>query len=169
VTRAYIALGSYLDSPAQQLDLAIEALGSLPSSSLVSRSSYYRSLAVGPGDQPDYLNAVACLDTALDAHALLQELQAIESLLGRVRTVHWGPRTIDLDLLLFGEQTIDSDTLCVPHPRMGERNFVLEPLLELDSNLTLPCGRSVASLLAECPPGGLWKMTRGDALAGGPG
>lgn len=152
LTRAYIALGSNLDNPREQLQNALHALERLPQSTLIGCSHAYRSAAIGPGAQPDYLNAVARLDTELDAATLLQALQAIENAQGRVRTQRWGPRTLDLDLLLFGDDSIDTATLQVPHPRLAERDFVLYPLREIsDTNLTLPDGRDIDSLVAQLP------------------
>jgi len=149
---AYIALGSNLENPREQLEHALRALHNLEHSTLLRCSSAYRSTAVGPGDQPDYLNAVAILETTLAAHGLLSELQAIESAQGRTRNERWGPRTLDLDLLLYGDDTIDTPTLTVPHPRLHERDFVLYPLREIsDTNLVLPDGRDLNSLIAQLP------------------
>ena len=112
----------------------------------------YASRAVGPGEQPDYLNAVVKLATDLPALSLLDALQAIENTQGRVRTQRWAARTLDLDLLLYGEQIIDSPRLQVPHPRMGERGFVLYPLKDVtDANWMLPDGRELDTLVSLCP------------------
>ena len=151
MTRCYIALGSNLDDPRQQLAAAFDSLAELPGSRLVRRSRLYRSRAVGPGKQPDYLNAVGCVETGLDPHELLRKLQGIENRQGRQRDVRWGARTLDLDILLYGNRQIDSDWLTVPHPRMAERDFVLYPLSEIDPELVLPCGTPLASLLQRCP------------------
>ena len=151
-TCAYIALGSNLDKPRDQLQRALRALDQLPLSALIAHSSAYRSAAIGPGEQPDYLNAVARLETGLDAPTLLHALQSIEDAQGRVRTQRWGPRTLDLDLLLFGNDRIDTAELTVPHPRMSERDFVLYPLREIsDTNLALPDGREIDKLIAQLP------------------
>lgn len=129
--RCYIALGSNLGDPQRQVRLALTALGALPNSVLVSCSRLYGSLAVGPGQQANYVNAVAALDTELSAEALLAAMQDIEAQHLRRRDQHWGPRTLDLDLLLYGESRINTNTLCVPHPRMQQRDFVLRPLADI--------------------------------------
>ncbi|KUJ82502.1 2-amino-4-hydroxy-6-hydroxymethyldihydropteridine pyrophosphokinase [Microbulbifer sp. ZGT114] len=154
----YIGLGSNLDNPEQQLSNALEAMAALPQTRVLRCSSFYLSAPVGPGDQPDYINAVAELETALEAEALLDHLQAIEARHGRERSVRWGARTLDLDILLFGRETINSQRLQVPHPRIGERNFVLLPLAELEPRLTLPEGESIQELLRHCPPNRLEKL-----------
>lgn len=156
MTTAYIALGSNLREPLEQLRRAVTALETLPLSKLERLSSVYRSSAVGPGEQPDYLNAVARLATDLPALDLLDALQDIEGEQGRERDVHWGARTLDLDLLLYGQEQIDSDRLNVPHPRMGERDFVLYPLREInDTTLQLPGGADLDTLLSQCPTNNL--------------
>jgi 2-amino-4-hydroxy-6-hydroxymethyldihydropteridine diphosphokinase len=155
---AYIALGSNLDYPAQQLQRAVTALAGLPTSVLTRVSSVYRSAAVGPGQQPDYLNAVALLSTRLAPDALLDALLGIEQAQGRERSERWGPRTLDLDLLLYGDRKIRSARLTVPHPRMHERDFVLYPLREIsNTNLILPGDGDVDTLLAQLPEDGLEK------------
>lgn len=154
--QSFIALGSNQQQPALQLQRAVDAIGQLPESQLVQASHLYRSAAVGPGEQPDYLNAVICLNTHLPALALLDALQEIENSQGRVRTVRWGPRTLDLDILLYGDQQIAQARLEVPHPRMAQRNFVLYPLQEIASpNLVLPDGTELGTLVAHCPRGSL--------------
>ncbi len=158
MTPAYIALGSNLRSPQSQLKKAVAALNMLPDTQLIRVSSIYRSAAVGPGTQPDYLNAVLLLETKLSAPALLDAMQQIELKQGRVRDIRWGPRTLDLDLLLYGEANITSLNLTVPHPRMRQRNFVLYPLREIsDTNLTLPDGSDLETLLRQCSGNGLVK------------
>lgn len=133
----YIGLGSNLDNPVDQLRQALEALARLPLSHLVSASSLYATPPVGPQDQPDFINAVAALDTRLSPLALLDQLQALEQRHRRRRQRHWGPRTLDLDLLLYGRQTYATPRLRVPHSHMHERAFVLVPLHELAPTLTL--------------------------------
>ena len=155
---AYIALGSNLDDPLQQLQRAVDALCAVPDSHIEQMSSVYRSAAVGPGRQPDYLNAVLRLATRLAPHALLDVLQDIENKQGRVRTVRWGPRPIDLDLLLYGNEDISTPVLTVPHPQLLLRNFVLYPLCEIsDTNLALPGGVRVDPVKRQCPRGDLVK------------
>ena len=156
MTRAYIALGSNLRNPPEQLRTALDAIDRLPRSKRLRTSSFYRSEAVGPGEQPDYLNAVLALATELTALDLLGELQAIERSHGRIREQRWAARTLDLDILLYGQQKIDTPKLCIPHPRMAQRNFVLYPLLEIGgAKLLLPDGRELGTLLANCPRGDL--------------
>jgi 2-amino-4-hydroxy-6-hydroxymethyldihydropteridine diphosphokinase len=156
--RAYIGLGSNLDAPAEQLRQAFTALARMPNTQLVATSSLYTSDSLLPG-QPRYTNAVAALDTELAPLALLDALQAIESHQGRVRNERWGPRTLDLDILLAGDQVLDEPRLKVPHYHMQARAFVLYPLAELvASGFVLPDGRSLASLLAACPFAGLERL-----------
>ncbi|ADN77413.1 2-amino-4-hydroxy-6-hydroxymethyldihydropteridin epyrophosphokinase [Ferrimonas balearica DSM 9799] len=150
--RAYIALGSNLEAPAQQLQQALSALDELADTRLVACSSFYRSPPMAGMDQPDYLNAVAAIDTSLAPLALLDALQGIEQQQGRERHTRWGARTLDLDMVLYGDQAIEHERLTVPHYGMAERAFVLIPLFELAPQLTLPDGRQLATLLAQCPP-----------------
>lgn len=153
---AYIGLGSNLQDPERQLRAAIAAITQLPQSQVQRVSSVYRSAAVGPGEQPDYLNAVVQLDTALQPLSLLHALQQIELAQGRVRTVRWEARSLDLDILLYGDQHIDTPQLSVPHPSMSQRSFVLYPLAEISGpNLVLPGGTDLGTLLDQCPPGEL--------------
>ncbi len=149
---AYIGLGSNLQEPIQQLRSAVLALARLPSSRIGKISSVYRSAAVGPAGQPDYLNAVLRLDTSLAPAALLDALQHIEQEQGRVRTVRWGARTLDLDILLYGQRQVSTARLTIPHPAMGQRNFVLYPLVEIGgANLVLPDGSDLGTLIARVP------------------
>jgi len=148
VTIAYIGLGSNLAEPQSQVEHALQQLGSLPRSRLVRRSSLYRTAPVGHTAQPDFVNAVAALDTALDAHGLLRELQTLEAGHGRTRSFPNAPRTLDLDLLLFGDERISDPGLVVPHPRMHERAFVLKPLLEIFPGAEIP-GRGPAQPFLE--------------------
>ena len=123
---------------------------------LLRVSSVYRSAAVGPGGQADYLNAVLQLDTRLRPAELLAGLQAIEQAQGRVRTIRWGARTLDLDILLYGDRQIATDSLTIPHPELHRRNFVLYPLAEITGpHLVLPDGTELATLIALCPQGDL--------------
>lgn len=145
---AYIGLGSNLDDPARQLRRALEALGALPDTRLIRASRLYRSPPMGPTDQPDYINAVAQLETALEPLGLLHALQGIEQDFGRVRLRHWGERVIDLDLLLHGEARTQGDELTLPHPGIAERAFVLRPLAELNPDMIIPGLPPLAELLA---------------------
>lgn len=153
--RAYIGLGSNLANPRQQVAQALLALAAIPQTQLLANSPLYRSAPIGPGVQPDYVNAVALLETALNPLALLDALQAIEQDHQRVRIEHWGPRTLDLDILLLDQLHIDSERLKVPHPYLRQRNFVLYPLADISPELHLPDGTSLQQLMAECPRAGL--------------
>lgn len=157
-TRVYIGLGSNLAEPSAQLHCALQALDQLGRSSLAGVSSFYASDSLSPG-QPRYTNAVAALDTELAPLHLLDALQAIEAAQGRERKERWGPRTLDLDILLYGEQVIDIPRLKVPHYHLQARPFVLYPLAELvPSDFCLADQRSLAQLLAECPFVGLERL-----------
>ncbi len=159
MSRSYIALGSNLAQPLSQLKAAVEAIHALPQSTVTAISHAYRSTAVGPGEQPDYLNAVLCLETRLAPLALLEQLQAIENAQGRERNTRWGARTLDLDILLYDTISSSNPRLTLPHPRMTERNFVLYPLRDVaDENLMLPDGRDLVTLLAACPAGDLTRI-----------
>ena len=151
---AYVALGSNLAQPEHQVARAFDALAALPSSRLVLRSSAYRSRPMGPVEQPDFVNAVAAVLTQLDPAALLRELQALEARLGRaVPVVRWGPRVIDLDLLVHGQARCDEAGLTLPHPGLAERDFVLVPLAEISPTLDVPgLGRVDALLRRRAPP-----------------
>ncbi len=147
---AYIGLGSNLDDPAAQLRRAFAELAELPSSRLVARSRLYRSPPLGELAQPDYLNAVAAILTRLEPQRLLDALQAIERAHGRDRTEsqRWAARTLDLDLLVYGEMKLKSEQLEIPHPGIAARNFVLLPLLEVAPGLRIPGLGAVAELAA---------------------
>ena len=135
MTVAYVGIGSNLEEPRAQVMQAFDELDRLPHTRVVRRSSLYRSAPIGHAAQPDFINAVAELETGLPAERLLAEMQALESRHGRKRSFANAPRTLDLDLLLFGNARIDTASLQVPHPRMHERAFVLQPLLELSPQL----------------------------------
>lgn len=149
MNRTYIALGSNLNTPVQQLKDATLALAQLPNSQLIQVSSFYQSKPLGPQDQPDYVNAVACLDTQLAPLALLDALQQIEQQQGRVRLRRWGERTLDLDLLLYGDVIMQSERLTIPHYAMTDREFVIVPLFEIAPNLVLPNGTPLANYAAQ--------------------
>jgi len=145
---AYVALGSNLDDPRAQVERAMAELAGLPGTHRVLRSSLYRSRPFGPVQQPDFINAVAGLLTRLDPAALLAELKALETRLGRERpVVRWGPRRIDLDLLVHGGARIDAPGLQVPHPGIAGRAFVLVPLAEIAPDLEVPGAGRVRALL----------------------
>ena len=152
MTPAYIGVGSNLEDPRAQVAGALRELAELPRSRLVARSSLYRSAPLGYEAQPEFINAVARLDTELAAAELLARLQAIEAEHGRRRSFANAPRSLDLDLLLFGEQRISGPELTVPHPRMHERAFVLVPLIEIAPDAQIPGRGSAAALAAALAP-----------------
>lgn len=143
----YIGLGANLDDPIAQLHNAVDALRSLAQCQLITVSKFYASKPMGPQDQPDYVNAVAKLSTSLAPEALLDSLQKIELEQGRQRkSERWGPRTLDLDILLFANDIINTPRLVVPHYGLCQREFVVYPLLELEPELILPDGRTLHSI-----------------------
>lgn len=147
---AFVALGGNLGDPGATLRRAIAALAELPQTRLAAASSLYRSAPVGHAEQPDFVNAVAQLSTALAPQALLAALLALEKRFGRERTFRNAPRTLDLDLLLYDALCIDEAGLAVPHPRMHERAFVLAPLLEIAPACLIPGIGPAADSLARC-------------------
>lgn len=155
MTVAYIAIGSNLASPLEQVNAAVKAIGDIPESCILAVSSFYRTPPLGPQDQPDYLNAAVALETALAPEELLNHTQRIELQQGRVRKAErWGPRTLDLDIMLFGNQVINTERLTVPHYDMKNRGFMLWPLFEIAPELIFPDGETLQSLLtsnASCP------------------
>ncbi|PRB79859.1 2-amino-4-hydroxy-6-hydroxymethyldihydropteridine diphosphokinase [Pseudomonas sp. MYb185] len=158
--RCFIALGSNQADPVAQVSKAFAELRALPQSRLLACSSLYRSAPLGPQDQPAFINAVAMLDTTLQPEALLDALQDIEQRSGRVRKAErWGPRILDLDLLLYADRIIDTPRLQVPHYHMHARSFVLYPLAELAADLTMPDGTPLQRLLDACPSTGLQRLT----------
>ena len=156
--RIYIGMGSNLADPAEQLRSAVDTLAQLPRTELVAVSAFYQSDSLLPG-QPRYTNAVAALDSLLPPLELLDALQAIENDQGRERLERWGPRTLDLDIVLFGDRLIDEPRLKVPHYHLQERAFVLYPLAELaPADLRLADGRVLRELLESCPFVGLERI-----------
>lgn len=148
MTLVYIAIGSNLASPLDQVNAAIAALGDIPRSRTVAVSAFYRTPPLGPQDQPDYLNAALALETFLEPEALLDQTQRIELQQGRVRKAErWGPRTLDLDIMLFGDRIIRSERLTVPHYDMHNRGFMLWPLAEIAPDLRFPDGSTLAERL----------------------
>ncbi|MBN6044317.1 2-amino-4-hydroxy-6-hydroxymethyldihydropteridine diphosphokinase [Citrobacter sp. ku-bf4] len=149
MTLVYIAVGSNLASPLEQVNAAVNAIGEIPDSQIVAISSFYRTPPLGPQDQPDYLNAAVALETTLEPDALLDHTQRIELQQGRVRKAErWGPRTLDLDIMLFGDRVINSERLTVPHYDMKNRGFMLWPLFEIAPDLHFPDGTSLQQILA---------------------
>lgn len=156
----YIGLGSNLDAPRRQIESAIDELQRLPASNWQAVSPLYRSRPVGPQDQPDYVNAVAKLDTRLQPLALLDMLQGIEQAHHRRRDgERWGARTLDLDVLLYGDEIIDSARLTVPHAEIARRSFVLRPLHDLTPDLVIPGLGGVSDLLAQVATTDLEQIT----------
>jgi 2-amino-4-hydroxy-6-hydroxymethyldihydropteridine diphosphokinase len=150
VTIAYIGLGSNLAQPQSQVENALSELEALPGTRVLARSSLYRTAPVGFAAQPYFVNAVVALDTSLDAHELLHALQALEAAHQRRRSFANAPRTLDLDLLLFGDERIADAELVVPHPRMHERAFVLAPLVEVAPDALIPGRGAARDLLERC-------------------
>jgi 2-amino-4-hydroxy-6-hydroxymethyldihydropteridine diphosphokinase len=152
----YIGLGANLNQPLETIQKAIGALKLLPDSELIEQSSIYSSKPMGPADQPDYVNAVALLKTTLTPHQLFAQTCQIEQDHGRTRNgEHWGPRTLDLDILLFGDRTIDDTQLTVPHYGLKDREFVVMPMMDINPNLILPCGTDLQSISKQLPLNGL--------------
>ena len=157
--QSYIGLGSNLNDPRRQVEAALESIDALSGVSILARSSLYESPPMGPPNQADYINAVAELRTSLSPLGLLGQLNAIEEAFGRDRSVgHWGPRIIDLDILLFADRQISIRRLQVPHPGLAEREFVVFPLLEIAPDLILPDGRSLSDLAGKLDPKSLKKL-----------
>ncbi len=163
---AFVGLGSNLgndrngifESPKQQLLNAIQSIDNQTTINLLRTSPFYQTQAIGPGDQPDYINAAIKIETSLSAHQLLLALQSIENQQGRVRKERWGARTLDLDILIFDQLIENSEQLILPHPRAHERAFVLAPLNDLDPNLVIPKRGNISSLLANCSMQGIVKL-----------
>jgi len=155
--RSFIGLGSNLDRPAHQVRTALTALEGLPGCRLLRQSRLYRTPPLGPPGQSDYVNAVALLETWLAPLELLDRLQEIEWRQGRIRNGgHWGPRTLDLDLLLYGEQRLADPRLCLPHPQLRYRAFVLVPLADIaEGDLPIPGAGRLDELLRGCDPAGI--------------
>lgn len=151
----YIGLGSNLEAPARNIHQAVTELQQLPASRYLGDSGLFLSKPMGPQDQPDFINAVARIETRLAPETLLAELQRIEHSMGRVRERHWGPRLIDLDILLFGERIIDTPALQIPQAGISQREFVLYPLARLNPELMIPAHGKLSALLAQCPENGL--------------
>ncbi|WP_067516257.1 2-amino-4-hydroxy-6-hydroxymethyldihydropteridine diphosphokinase [Endozoicomonas ascidiicola] len=154
-TRAYIALGSNLEQPELQLQRAVDEIDSFPGITLAGCSKLYQSDPVGPPGQPDYCNAVIAVDTTLTPIALLDAMQRVENDHGRVRSERWGPRTLDLDILLYGNEVVESERLTIPHYQMHLRNFVLLPLMDISPDLMLPGGMQLRKLAEKMGQDGL--------------
>ncbi|MBP6122073.1 MULTISPECIES: 2-amino-4-hydroxy-6-hydroxymethyldihydropteridine diphosphokinase [Providencia] len=154
--QVYIAVGSNLGEPLLQAKQAIAALDAIPSSRVAATSSLYRTKPLGPQDQPDFLNLAVLLETGLEPEVLLDYTQKIELELGRERKAErWGPRTLDLDIMLFGNRTIQTPRLTVPHYGLKEREFMLYPLNDIAPNLVFPDGELLSERLVLIPKNGL--------------
>lgn len=156
---AYLGLGSNLDNPSQQILSAVREIATLHGVKEIALSPLYQTQPVGPQDQPDYINAVLRIETKLPPLKLLKQCQAIENRHGRVRLVHWGARTLDVDILLYGDQIIDFADLSIPHPELAKRAFVLYPLADVaPSDLLVPGKSNLSDLLAACPSSGIFRI-----------
>jgi 2-amino-4-hydroxy-6-hydroxymethyldihydropteridine diphosphokinase len=160
----FIGIGSNLQDPALQVQKAIIALRSLSYTKLLKSSSLYVSQPLGPGEQPPYINAVAEVETQLSPASLLAHLQELENQQGRVRKERWGPRTIDLDILLYGKEVLITEKLIIPHVALKEREFVIYPLSEIAEHLILPDGEALSDVKRRCPLRGLHIWHEGKAL-----
>jgi 2-amino-4-hydroxy-6-hydroxymethyldihydropteridine diphosphokinase len=152
---AYIGVGSNLGDSQQRVRAAFGSLGAMHNTRFIAKSRLYRTRPFGPVEQGDFINAVAGVLTQLTAHEVLTEIRAIEARAGRVRSERWGPRTLDLDLLVFGDQRIDSVELVVPHPGIAERGFVLAPLVDIAPTLNVPGVGRAEDLLRLLPDDGI--------------
>ena len=161
VVVAYVGLGSNLAGPEAQVRQAMDDLGGLPETALTARSALYRTAPVGPVDQPDFVNAVVRLETRLAPRALLRSLQALELAHGRHRDgTRWGPRTLDLDILLYGDEQVREPGLRIPHPEMARRAFVLVPLADVaPSGLSVPACGPLSDLLEACGRDGITRIS----------
>ncbi|MFT6791723.1 MAG: 2-amino-4-hydroxy-6-hydroxymethyldihydropteridine diphosphokinase [Cellvibrionaceae bacterium] len=147
---AYIGVGSNLNEPLRQVQKGLQALAELPRTEGYQYAQWYQSKAVGPGKQPDYINTVARLDTLLKPLPLLERLQMIENQHGRQRSIRWGARTLDLDLLLYDDECLNQESLVLPHPRIYQRGFVLLPLFDLAPDLVFPDGKYLRRQVQRC-------------------
>ncbi len=155
----YLGLGSNLGESTATLQQAFDAINSIEDTRLLRTSSLYSSTPMGPRDQPDYVNAVCLIETTLKPHSLLKQLQAIELAHGRERKgERWGPRTLDLDILLYGAESVATTDLIIPHSGMSEREFVMVPLFEIAPNMVMPDGKPIAQWVASCNLDGLRRL-----------
>lgn len=156
---AFIGLGSNLELPLEQVEQAILSLRDIQEISVKAVSSNYQSAPVGPDGQDDYINAVVSIETEMSAEQLLDVLQAIENRQGRLRNERWGARTLDMDILLYGGELIDTERLTVPHKEIANRNFVLLPLMEITSEeFQIPGQGALLDLLGQCPDNAIKKL-----------
>jgi 2-amino-4-hydroxy-6-hydroxymethyldihydropteridine diphosphokinase len=165
MTIAYIGLGSNLSDPKKQVACAIEAITNIAQCEVIQISSLYLSKPMGPQDQSDYINAVISIDTTLSALELLDALQNVENSAGRVRKENrWGARILDCDIILFGNEIINTSRLTVPHYGMKEREFVILPLAEISPTLCLPCGTGISALAEKINDNGILKLNSRQTL-----
>ena len=162
IETAYISIGSNLNNPYQQVTQGLIELGLIEDTEVSDMSTWYCSMPMGPKDQPSYINGVAKIVTRLNPNQLLTALQCIENKHERKRLMRWGPRTLDLDILLYGSRSINTEHLTIPHPGLKKRNFVLMPLADVAPKLVLPDGSSLNSLLEICSPEGIVPLASGD-------
>ena len=146
---AYIGVGSNLSQPLTQVNSAVQHISTMAQTQVIKTSSWYSNPPLGPRDQPDYVNGVVAINTELSPIQLLDALQTIENQHGRVRSRKWGERTLDLDILLYGSETIESERLTVPHREMQNRVFVIKPLFDIHSELILPNGKAIKDLVKQ--------------------
>jgi 2-amino-4-hydroxy-6-hydroxymethyldihydropteridine diphosphokinase len=149
MTITFIALGSNLDNPSAHIKQAFKDLGALPKTTLIAHSSLYESMPLGPQNQPNFINAAATLETDLEPLDLLAELQKIEHQHGRIKKRHWGERTLDLDIALYGDAEFHHPDLTIPHKALKNRAFVLQPIIEINADVKLPDGQHLKALLAK--------------------
>lgn len=167
MAEAFIGLGSNLSGesegshrdPKQQIHFALKKISQHPEITILGISSLYQTTAIGPGNQPDYINAAAMIETSLEPNVLLDFMQLIEHQQGRVREQRWGARTLDLDLLIYDQLMKSTTRLTLPHPRTHERAFVLAPLADLDADLIIPNHGKVTDLLANCSMQGIVRLS----------
>lgn len=162
---SYIGLGSNLSNPKQQIATSIESIKKLKNTTLLACSSIYHSKPFGPQNQPDYMNAIIKIKTGFSPLELLEKLHEIEMAQHRVREVFWGPRTIDLDIILYGDLIMTTPTLTIPHLGMRLRPTVLYPLAEISPDLILPDGVAISTLLEQCPPSSIFHIENQEAVA----
>lgn len=163
MAQAYVGLGSNLQNPLQQILQALDELTQIPKTTLQKKSHIYQSAAIGP-EQDDFINAVVLLETELTPIELLDQLQTLEQSHQRTRKVHWGPRTLDLDILLYDQSQIDSERLTIPHRFLHQRAFVLLPLMDINPELQLPDGKHIKDYLESCSDQTIFPLNLADHL-----
>ncbi|MCW8091951.1 2-amino-4-hydroxy-6-hydroxymethyldihydropteridine diphosphokinase [Alteromonas sp. ASW11-130] len=163
--RAYIGLGSNMGEAGKHIESAFLAIAELEHTRLLRTASLYQSAPMGPQNQPDFINSVCLVETGLEPEVLLKQLQQIENDHGRERKgERWGPRTLDLDILLYGNYEIDTDILTIPHSGIADREFVLVPLFEIAPNMVMPDGKPISQWVASCSLDGLKRLRPSNEL-----